>query len=129
MHKPEGKVFWIPGNHDNLDAMSTVFNAIPQFKRVDCLDLPHWRLIFLDSNENGATEGYLSPHELEKLCFHSQAEPVVGIKHEDSFHITQVTLVLARSKLQEIPSKHLGCPQVLFEQRNQMMISFVACAH
>ncbi len=62
-------IYWIPGNHDDPAIMAEVFDPAPHFKRVDCLDLANWRLIFLNSKIAGSNSGHLSPQEMEKLCF------------------------------------------------------------
>jgi Icc protein len=60
-------VYWIPGNHDNVDHMKRVFNENKNFFYVRRLSLQNWDLIFLNSKIDGSDDGYLTKEELESL--------------------------------------------------------------
>lgn len=60
-------VYWIPGNHDNILRLESVFKNTENFYRKTRLLLPGWHFIFLNTKIEGADEGYLSPSELAML--------------------------------------------------------------
>lgn len=60
-------VYWIPGNHDNLVRVETVFQNVKNFNRTTHLSLQNWYIIFLNTKIEGADEGYLSQSELAML--------------------------------------------------------------
>lgn len=60
-------IYWIPGNHDNIPMMTSVFKNYHNFFCVNRLDLSDWSLIFLNTKLNGTDNGFLSKHELLKL--------------------------------------------------------------
>jgi len=60
-------VYWIPGNHDNLEQLEAVFSQNDQFKRVSKLSLNDWNFVFLNTKLPEHDEGYLSPTELNLL--------------------------------------------------------------
>ncbi|STX52396.1 3',5'-cyclic adenosine monophosphate phosphodiesterase CpdA [Legionella busanensis] len=57
-------VYWIPGNHDNLLLMQSVFasSSILQYKRV--LNCKYWHFIFLNTAIPSQGVGYLNEEEL-----------------------------------------------------------------
>ena len=57
-------MIWLPGNHDLMDAISGLENAIPF---VDYYDAGMWRIIMLDSVIEYSPNGRLGPDELDKL--------------------------------------------------------------
>lgn len=60
-------IYWIPGNHDNIHQMESVFSNTKNFISTRHLILPNWHFIFLNTKLNGADEGYLARSELENL--------------------------------------------------------------
>lgn len=60
-------IYWIPGNHDDLAIMESVFMNTKYFNRQSTLLLPHWHLIFLNTKIDGRDDGLLSLSELKRL--------------------------------------------------------------
>ena len=60
-------VYWIPGNHDNLARLESVFLNAKYFRRKLNLSLPRWHLIFLNTKIDGRDDGQLSLSELKML--------------------------------------------------------------
>lgn len=60
-------VYWIPGNHDDLAQLESIFMNAENFNRQSNLSLPHWYLIFLDTKIDGRDDGLLSLAELKRL--------------------------------------------------------------
>jgi len=62
-------VYWVPGNHDNVSAMTEVFAQSKLFFRIPRLSLPHWEFIFLNTQLVGDTTGigYVSAVEMKVL--------------------------------------------------------------
>lgn len=67
MHDFNVPVYWIPGNHDDLDVMQTVFSQSPLFHNQPQLNLLHWDLIFLNTKRENDGVGFLSIAEQDKL--------------------------------------------------------------
>ena len=81
--------YWLPGNHDNREAMLAVAgpDALPA-----AVSAPHWQVIMLDSQIPGEVGGELGPEQLAQLsslldaareagqyvlvCLHHQPVPV-----------------------------------------------------
>ncbi|MBA2657646.1 MAG: metallophosphoesterase [Tatlockia sp.] len=53
-------IFWIPGNHDNVNFMNTAFNESPSFSRVNQLELKHWVFLFLNTQLEGEINGFIN---------------------------------------------------------------------
>lgn len=83
--EPLGKpIFWIPGNHDSVTKMHSVFDKKTNFFRQNILLTPFWDFIFLDTQFNGKDSGYLSDKEL--YLIHSElnknrTKPIALIMH------------------------------------------------
>src|SRR3990167_8569308 len=60
-------VYWIPGNHDNLARLESVFLNAKYFRKKLNLSIPHWQLIFLNTKIEGRNDGQLSLPELKRL--------------------------------------------------------------
>lgn len=60
-------IYWIPGNHDDMENMATIFQAAPNFHSVAELSFAGWYFIFLDSRKGKFPAGNLSKTELLKL--------------------------------------------------------------
>lgn len=69
-------VYWIPGNHDDLEQVESVFLSAKNFNRQSSLSLPHWYLIFLNTKVEGRDDGQLSLVELKRLNEEIMAAPV-----------------------------------------------------
>lgn len=54
---------WLPGNHDERLTQQ----QLSETARQPVLDLPHWRVIMLDSSVPGQVQGYLAADQLELL--------------------------------------------------------------
>lgn len=60
-------IYWIPGNHDNVHQMESVFKNDKNFIRTNNLKFLKWHFIFINTKIDGADEGYLSTFELQML--------------------------------------------------------------
>ncbi len=69
-------IYWIPGNHDNLIQLESVFMGTKNFNRVTHLSLPHWHFIFINTKINNRDDGELSLSELEILKNEIMAAPI-----------------------------------------------------
>jgi len=69
-------IYWIPGNHDNLAQVESVFLKARNFNRKSSLSLPHWHLIFLNTKIDGRDDGLLSLSELKRLKNEILTSPV-----------------------------------------------------
>lgn len=81
--------FWLPGNHDDRDAM---VRAAGEQRLPTCLETPHWLVVMLDSQVPGQVGGELGSEQLARLsdcldrarqtakhvlvCLHHQPVPV-----------------------------------------------------
>jgi 3',5'-cyclic-AMP phosphodiesterase len=78
-------IYWIPGNHDNLHQLESVFKNAKNFIRTQHLSFLNWSIIFLNTKINGAHEGYLSTSELQllknEILGSSQAKKIVIVMH------------------------------------------------
>jgi Icc protein len=79
-------VYWLPGNHDDLAVMQTVFHP-SLMAATRSIDLGTWRLLLLNSVLPGARfgEGHLSWEELQwletELTRHSQQPTAIALHH------------------------------------------------
>lgn len=60
-------VYWIPGNHDDLDQMETIFKQVKNFNRANKLSFKGWHFIFLNTKIAGREDGELTSSELNRL--------------------------------------------------------------
>ena len=60
------EIIWLPGNHDDLQAMNTHLTHYP---RLSSLRLNNWSLITLNSSKAKSAVGFIDHHELLKLDF------------------------------------------------------------
>jgi len=60
-------IYWIPGNHDDLEKVEHEFKQANNFHRQSTLTLSHWHFIFLNTKIEGRDDGYLSKLELDLL--------------------------------------------------------------
>lgn len=60
-------VIWIPGNHDNLDLMRSVFSNSSLFHKVNQLELKHWLFIFLNTQLEGSINGFINQDDLDSV--------------------------------------------------------------
>ncbi|MBA3535646.1 MAG: metallophosphoesterase [Tatlockia sp.] len=60
-------VYWIPGNHDHLPTMESVFKKANNFSRVHELIKNGWKFIFLNTKLDRSVEGYLANSQLQIL--------------------------------------------------------------
>jgi len=98
-------VFWLEGNHDNPDAMQQVAAGTEHLERI--IRTPHWQIIMLNSQVEGAVYGRLAQDQLALLeqalkeqpdlhtliTFHhhplnmgSEWIDRIGVKNADEFH-------------------------------------------
>lgn len=61
-----GPIYWIPGNHDSLDAMTVSLNQ-PPFRADRTFALGKWHFLLLDSSMPNQVEGWLSTEKLTAL--------------------------------------------------------------
>lgn len=76
-------VYWIPGNHDNVPVMSTVY-PYKSVKNDKHIVLPNWQLILLNSQLPNAVEGELDSVQLKFLsdCLQSNTnDPAIIFMH------------------------------------------------
>lgn len=60
-------IYWIPGNHDCIKTVSSVFSENNQFIRTNHFNTDHWTFIFLNTKSEGVEHGFLSDYELLNL--------------------------------------------------------------
>jgi Icc protein len=60
-------IYWIPGNHDHIPRMKSVFKKANNFSRIYELTKNGWKFIFLNTKLDGSVEGYLANSELKML--------------------------------------------------------------
>jgi 3',5'-cyclic-AMP phosphodiesterase len=65
---------WLPGNHDNPEAMQKLLSQSP-FIPEKSLHLGDWQLILLDSSQPECVHGYLSPSQLDWLVQELRRSP------------------------------------------------------
>ncbi len=81
--------FWLPGNHDDRDAM---VRAAGESRLPSCIETPHWLVVMLDSQVPGQVGGELGADQIARLseclelarqqsrhvlvCLHHQPVPV-----------------------------------------------------
>src|SRR5205823_9884650 len=68
-------VYWIPGNHDDLEKLTVIFQKAKNFNRVNHLTLLNWHFIFLNTKIEGRDDGYLSHSELSMLKDELRSSP------------------------------------------------------
>ncbi|WP_115717660.1 3',5'-cyclic-AMP phosphodiesterase [Gallaecimonas mangrovi] len=70
--------FWVPGNHDDPQAMVAVFG--PQVRR---LRAKHWQVLLLSSHDPGQVSGWLSDAELAfvEQCASEDLHTLVVVHH------------------------------------------------
>jgi len=61
------KIYWVPGNHDNIEVMKKIFSTSPLFLPVKNINLNTWGFILLNTKMNGSDKGFLSENELRYL--------------------------------------------------------------
>lgn len=54
--------FWLPGNHDGCHKAEVPIERFSRF-----ISTPHWQIVMLNSQIQGAVGGYLAPAELDAL--------------------------------------------------------------
>ncbi len=64
LSKLNKKIFWIPGNHDSLLNMCSVFSKNTSFYKGPVFLTPLWDFIFLNTKKNNQEYGYLPCEEL-----------------------------------------------------------------
>lgn len=80
-------VYWLPGNHDHLPTLQTIFQQLPIGQGLTRVDLGRWQIILLDSVLPAAKfgEGYLHPTQLAYLHFelsqHPEKNTLVALHH------------------------------------------------
>jgi Icc protein len=60
-------IYWIPGNHDNLETLEATFKKGHNFFNSRRLSTIHWNFIFLNTQLDGTPEGFLNDKELQAL--------------------------------------------------------------
>lgn len=116
------KIFWIPGNHDSISNMNTVFCKKDNFFRETMLSTPLWDFLFLNTKDNGKETGYLSSNEL--LFIHSELKkerkkPIALIMHH---HPIKVQTPLIDNYILENNDK-------FFEIIGQFNVDLIICGH
>lgn len=84
------KIYWIPGNHDNIKTLNTVFSAHSDFIKGDFLETLYWNFIFLNTKREGIEDGFLESFELKKLeqyLTKSKSKSIAIIMHHHPFTI------------------------------------------
>ncbi len=62
----ECPIYWVPGNHDNLQAMTRHLNQKP-FCGDSSFQVGGWQVLLMDSTVDGMVHGELSPNALDQL--------------------------------------------------------------
>lgn len=78
-------VYWIPGNHDNIEVMNKIFNQSSIFHSVNELKLQFFNILFINTKLANKDEGYLSAEELNSLNHRlrstSADKPIIIVMH------------------------------------------------
>lgn len=61
------KTYWIPGNHDNIELMESVFSQSKLFYKVRKISFNYWDFVFLNTKIEHADSGFLHQSELTAL--------------------------------------------------------------
>lgn len=78
-------VYWIPGNHDSNQLLTSIFpqNNISNVKHIL---FDHWQIILLNSQREGRVEGYLSGEQLNFMqeCLNRYPEhfAIIALHHQ-----------------------------------------------
>ncbi|MGC1183159.1 metallophosphoesterase [Legionella sp.] len=115
-------IFWIPGNHDSICNMQSVFCKEGNFFRERILSTPLWDFFFLNTKIDGKETGFLSNNEL--LLIHSELKkerkkPIALIMHH---HPIEVKTPLIDNYILENKDK-------FFETIGQSNIDLIICGH
>lgn len=63
----EMPIYWIPGNHDNLHKIESVFKKTRNLIRRRFLSFLNWNFIFLNTKLDDSDKGYLAQSEMDIL--------------------------------------------------------------
>ena len=80
LNKP---TYWLPGNHDRLEAMQSAF-SVPPFQTEKSCQAGEWSVILLNSLVVGQVWGFLPDEELERLeaqLQQSQRPTLIALHH------------------------------------------------
>ncbi len=67
LQEVEKPIYWIPGNHDSLVTMESVFEKSNNFQRGMILSTSCWDFIFINTKIDGRESGYIASSELKRL--------------------------------------------------------------
>lgn len=85
------KVYWIPGNHDNIATMHKIFDKNPLFAYVNNVSLNDWELVFLNTKIDGHDKGFISETELinleNTLASLKKNKPIAIIMHHHPIEV------------------------------------------
>jgi 3',5'-cyclic-AMP phosphodiesterase len=68
-------VYFLPGNHDQVDLMIEAFGKQPMFKAERAIELDSWQIVLLDSTVPNEVGGHLRADQLELLDRALSANP------------------------------------------------------
>jgi Icc protein len=69
-------IYWIPGNHDDIAVMESVFNKVPHFFRVTRFSTRYWEFIFLNTKIEQDTTGIGCVSEAELIALKEQLKKI-----------------------------------------------------
>ncbi|WP_028389168.1 metallophosphoesterase [Legionella fairfieldensis] len=84
------KIFWIPGNHDSISTMDSVFGGMTNFFRVFTLATPLWDFIFLNTKCEGKESGALSIEErklIQSELKKERTKPIALVMHHHPIEV------------------------------------------
>lgn len=77
-------IYWIPGNHDNIQNLNEAFKKANNFFHSRRLSTLHWNFIFLNTKQEGTDSGFLAENELAALrdeVAKSESKPLILVMH------------------------------------------------
>lgn len=116
------KVFWIPGNHDSISNMHSVFCKKNNFFRETKLSTPLWDFFFLNTKNDGKESGFLSNSELLQLHSELKKErkkPAALIMHHHPIEV----------KTPLIDNYILENKNAFFEMIGSSGVDLIICGH
>lgn len=82
-------IYWIPGNHDDIDLMGVELIKSP-FNPLKSFTLGAWRILLLNSQVTGSVYGQLSPQTLDQLAqdlAQAREQPTLVALHHPPFKV------------------------------------------
>lgn len=103
-------VYWIPGNHDDLDVIQTSLSG-DHIKNQRSLLWDNWQIILLDSMAPGLEDGFLADVDFDHLqsCLdrHPQHHTIIALHHHPlavGCYMDEIMLINAQAFLDKLSS-------------------------